>query len=164
MTGPRSLGAIVAILTLAADQASKIWLLDGFDLASRQPYRLAPGVDLVLAWNRGVSYSLLTANGDTGRYLLIAGTLGATLLLAVWLWRTTTRLTSLALGLIIGGAVGNVVDRVIYGAVVDFVYLHAGTFRWYIFNVADCAITGGVILLAIEWLAPQPAQGAAKTP
>ena len=164
MTAPRGVGAIVAVLTVAADQASKIWLLDGFDLASRQPYAIAPGVDLVLAWNRGVSYSLLTANSDAGRYVLIAGTLLATLALAVWLWRTTTRLAGVALGFIIGGAVGNVVDRVLYGAVIDFVYLHAGSFRWYIFNVADCAITVGVVLLLLEWLAPQPARNAAKTP
>ena len=164
MTGPRSLGAVAAVLTLAADQASKIWLLDGFGIANREPYALAPGVDLVLAWNRGVSYSLLTANSDAGRYLLIAGTLLATLLLVAWLWRTTTRLAGVALGLVIGGAVGNVVDRVLYGAVVDFVYLHAGSFRWYIFNVADCAITAGVVLLLVAWLAPQPAGNAAKTP
>ena len=129
MTGARGFGALVAVATVAADQASKIWLLDGFDLARRQPYQVAPGVDLVLAWNRGVSYSLLTANSDAGRYLLIAGTVLATLLLGVWLWRTTTRLTGIALGLIIGGALGNVLDRVLYGAVVDFVYLHAGSFR-----------------------------------
>ena len=165
-----ALGLAVAALALAADQASKLWLLRGFDIAGRQPYRVVPGFDLVLAWNRGVSFSFLTASGDGGRYLLIAGTLLATLLLGGWLLRSTTALTGVAVGLLIGGAVGNLADRVAYGAVVDFVSLHAGGFHWYIFNVADCAITLGVALLLAEWLAPpgrgepRPAGDAPKTP
>ncbi len=160
----RLAGLVVAILTIAIDQGSKLWLLRDFDLAARQPYTVAPGVDLVLAWNRGISYSLLTADSDTGRYLLIAATLAATLLLVVWLWRVTTLPTGVALGLLIGGAVGNVVDRFLYGAVVDFVFLHAGSFRWYVFNGADCAIVAGVVLLLGEWLWPRPTADAAKMP
>ena len=70
----------------------------------------------------------------------------------------------MALGLLIGGALGNLVDRFAYGAVVDFVFLHAGSFRWYVFNGADCAIVVGVVLLLIEWLAPRPMAGAHKLP
>ena len=153
----RLIGLAAAIVAIAIDQASKIWLLRVFDLPARAPVRLAPWLDLVLAWNRGISYSLLTANTDAGRWLLIAGTVAATALLAYWLARARTRLTGLALGLLIGGALGNVADRILYGAVVDFVFFHVGAFRWYIFNGADCAIVIGVGLLVLELIRP-PAQ------
>ena len=162
--GAVAIGAGAAVLTLVADQASKFWLLRDFDLAARSPYRVAPGVDLLLAWNRGISYSLLTADSDAGRYLLIGATLMATLLIVWWLWRSTTLMMGLALGLLIGGAVGNLIDRVLYGAVVDFVFLHSGSFRWYIFNGADCAIVVGVGLLLYEWVVPGEVQGAPKLP
>ena len=170
MRHPRLAGMVAAILVFAADQASKLWLLREFDLPARSPYSVTPGVDLVMAWNRGVSYSLLTSDGPTGRYLLIGATLIASVALAIWLWRSVTAFTCLALGLLIGGALGNLVDRVSYGAVVDFVFLHAGNFRWYVFNGADCAITVGVVFLLLEWvLGSRPAQapaevGAPKTP
>ncbi|MGI3898944.1 MAG: signal peptidase II [Janthinobacterium lividum] len=170
MRHPRLLGVVAAILVFAADQASKLWLLRDFDLPSRSPYAVAPGVDLVMAWNRGISYSLLTSDGPTGRYLLIGATLIAAMALAVWLWRSVTGPTCLALGLLIGGALGNLVDRISYGAVVDFVFLHAGSFRWYVFNGADCAITAGVVVLLLEWvLGSRSVQeaveaGAPKTP
>ncbi len=152
MRHPRLLGIVAAILVFAADQASKLWLLRDFDLPSRSPYAVAPGFDLVMAWNRGISYSLLTSDGPTGRYLLIGATLIAAIALGVWLWRSVTGPTCLALGLLIGGALGNLVDRISYGAVVDFVFLHAGSFRWYVFNGADCAITAGVVVLLLEWV------------
>ena len=166
MRHPRAVGAAVAILAFAADQASKLWLLHGFGLPARSPYEVLPGVDLVMAWNRGVSYSLLTSDTDAGRWMLIAATCAASLALAVWLWRSTTLPTSVALGLLVGGALGNLADRVSYGAVVDFVSLHAGGFHWYVFNGADCAITAGVALLLLEWVVPEtPAvAGAPKTP
>lgn len=126
--------------------------------------RIAPVLDLVMAWNRGVSYSLLWAEGETGRWLLIAGTLLATGLLAYWLMRARSALTGLALGLLIGGALGNVVDRVAYGAVADFVFFHVGGFRWYVFNGADCAIVAGVGLLLLELLKPARPVEAAKMP
>lgn len=158
------LGLLAALLVLVVDQGSKIWLLRSFDLAARQPVRLAPVLDLVLAWNRGVSYSLFTADTDAGRYLLIGVTILATLLLVAWLARTRSPLTGTALGLIIGGALGNVIDRFAYGAVVDFVFFHVGSFRWYIFNGADCAIVLGVALLLVEWIVPPTPVRAAKLP
>ena len=168
MSDPRRLGLLAAVLAFAADQASKTWLLRGFDLPGRSPFRVAPGFDLVMAWNRGVSYSLLTSDTDTGRYLLVGATLLATVALALWLRRSVTLPTCLALGLLIGGALGNLVDRIAYGAVVDFVSLHAAGYHWYVFNGADCAITAGVALLLLEWvLVPGagPAEaGAPKTP
>ena len=167
MKRPRALGATVAVLAFAADQASKLWLLRSFDLPGRSPVAVAPGVDFVMAWNRGVSYSLLTSDTDAGRWLLVAATLAASLALAVWLWRSGTAPTCAALGLLIGGALGNLVDRVSYGAVVDFVSLHAGGHRWYVFNVADCAITAGVVVLLIEWIVPDgpsPARDVSDAP
>lgn len=164
MTDPRRLGVAAALLAFAADQATKIWLLRGFDLPARSPFRVTRGFDLVMAWNRGVSYSLLTSDTATGRDLLVAATLAATIALGVWLWRSATVPTCLALGLLIGGALGNLVDRIAYGAVVDFVSLHAGGFHWYVFNGADCAITAGVVLLLAEWLLPAGAGGTGHAP
>lgn len=160
----RKLGVVAALLALALDQASKLWLLNVFGLAERQPVHLAPVLDLVLAWNRGISYSLLWAEGEGGRWLLVAVTLVATALLGLWLWRVRSRTTGLALGLLIGGALGNVVDRIAYGAVADFVFFHVGSFRWYIFNGADCAIVLGIGLLLIELIWPPGEPDAHKTP
>ena len=148
------LGIAAAVASFAVDQASKLWLLHGFDLAGRAPVRLAPVLDLVLAWNRGISYSLLTANTDVGRYALIAATLAATVLLAAWLRQTRSPRMGFALGLLIGGALGNLLDRFLYGAVMDFVWFHVGHFSWYIFNGADCAIVAGVVVLVLEWVFP----------
>ncbi len=158
------IGLIAALGALLVDQGSKLWLLRVFDLPDRQPVRLAPVLDLVMTWNRGVSYSLLWADGETGRWLLIAGTLAATGLLAYWLARARSVLTGLALGLLIGGALGNVVDRVAYGAVADFIFFHVGSFRWYIFNGADCAIVIGVGFLLLELLRPGRSDKVHKLP
>ncbi len=161
---PRKIGVLAALVAVLIDQASKLWLLRVFDLAERQPYRLGSMLDLVLVWNRGISYSLLWAEGDGARWLLVAATLVATGLLVVWLWRVRLAVTGLALGLLIGGALGNVIDRIAYGAVADFVFFHVGSFRWYIFNGADCAIVIGIALLLIEMVWPQRASHAHKTP
>jgi signal peptidase II len=161
---PRKIGILAALVAALVDQASKLWLLHVFHLAERQPFRVAPVLDLVLVWNRGISYSLLWAEGNAGRWLLVGATLLATALLGLWLWRVRSAMTGLALGLLIGGALGNVVDRVAYGAVADFVYFHVGSFRWYIFNGADCAIVIGIALLLIELIWPPAAPEAYKTP
>lgn len=161
---PRKIGVLAGLVAVLLDQASKLWLLHGFNLAERQPYRLGSMLDLVLVWNRGISYSLLWAEGDAARWLLVVATLIATALLGLWLWRVRFALTGLALGLLIGGALGNVIDRIAYGAVADFVYFHVGSFRWYIFNGADCAIVIGIALLLIEMIWPPRAPHAHKTP
>ena len=153
---PTRFGLAVATIVCVLDQALKLWLIFAFDIATRGLVRLAPGVDLVLTWNTGISYGLFPQNGAAGRWLLIAITAVALILLGVWLARTQTRLTALALGLIIGGAVGNGIDRLAYGAVADFVLLHFTTatsrFDWYVFNLADAAIVAGVIGLLYESL------------
>ncbi len=160
----RLLGLAVALAVLLVDQASKQWLLYRFDIAARQPVRLAPFLDIVLARNRGISYSLFSADSEAGRLTLLGVTLAATLALAVWLWRSRAAVTVVALGLIIGGALGNAYDRWMLGAVTDFVWFHTPAFSWYIFNGADVAITLGVAILAAESFFGSGARPAKKTP
>jgi signal peptidase II len=151
--GPLSpLGLAVAALTVLADQASKLWLLFAFDLGAKGTVTVTPFFDLVLVWNRGISYGLLTQRSDLGRFALIAFAIAASLALIMWLARVTSPLTAAAIGLIIGGAIGNAIDRIAYGAVADFFAFHAFGFEWYIFNIADVAIVAGVIGLLYDSL------------
>lgn len=148
------LGLIVAAVTAAIDQAVKLWLLFVFDLGNRGIVHLTPFLDLVLTWNTGISYGLFPQESDLGRLVLLALKTGAVVILWVWLARAESRLTAVALGLIIGGALGNGIDRVAYGAVMDFVLFHITTptvnFTWYVFNLADAAIVAGVAGLLYE--------------
>ena len=144
---PRAAGALTAGATLLLDQATKLGLLFGTDLALSQPLRLAPFAELVVVWNRGVSYGLFQQDGALGRWALVALSLAASLGLGLWMARAGSRLLAVALGLILGGALGNAVDRAAYGAVFDFVHLFAGGYSWYIFNIADAAIVAGVVAL-----------------
>jgi signal peptidase II len=153
--GPRSaLGFVLALLTCALDQASKLWLLDGFHLAERAPVHVAPFTDLVLTWNTGISYGLLAEQGPVLQGALLLFKVAAVVFLWIWLARTRSRLTAAALGLIIGGAVGNALDRLHWPGVMDFMLLHAETaaftLRWYVFNLADVAIVAGVFGLLYE--------------
>ena len=148
--GPRLLGFLTALVTLVIDQGHKLWMLFVFDIAKNQPVQLAPFLDLVMAWNPGISYSLLRADSDLGRYGLLALSLTVTAGLSIWLWRAPLKLTTVSLGLIIGGALGNAYDRFAYGAVADFFHFHVGSFSWYVFNLADVAIVAGVGLLLYE--------------
>jgi signal peptidase II len=157
-TKVRLIGGASAFLMLLVDQAHKLWMLNVYDIVSRQPVRVLSFFDLVMAWNKGVSYSLFEADSDLELYVLLAVTAAATLFLAVWLWRAQTRLSGLALGLIIGGAIGNGIDRMAYGAVADFFHFHVGTFSWYVFNLADIGIVAGVGLLLYESFTTPEAQ------
>ena len=159
------LGVVTALIACAVDQASKLYLLFGFDLARNGPVRLGPFFDLVLTRNTGISYGLFQTQGALGGGILLGTKVLAVLLLLLWLARSHSRLTALALGLIIGGAVGNAVDRLAYGWVADFVFFHVSTatwrFDWYVFNLADVAIVAGVIGLLYESLI---GEHAAKAP
>ncbi len=156
LRSPRILGAAALAAAFFLDQAHKFWMLEVFGVAGRQPIRLAPFLDVTLSWNRGISYSLLTAQGDLARYGLLALQLAIVAGLGVWLWRTPRRLTALALGLIVGGALGNALDRLRFGAVADFFFFHTslpvGPLANYVFNVADALITVGVALMLIDAL------------
>ncbi len=149
---PRALGGLVAALTLAVDQANKLWLIFTFGIAARQPVELTPFFEVVFAKNPGISYSLFSARTGVQRFALLAVTLVATACLAFWLWRAKSRLVALALGLIVGGALGNAYDRLAYEFVADFYHFHVGSFSWYIFNLADAAIVIGVGLLIVDLL------------
>ena len=150
------LGLIVAAIACALDQAVKLWLTFGFDLANKGLVHLTSFLAFVLTWNPGISYGLFPQDTDFGRYTLLALKTGAVVILWVWLARAETKLTALSLGLIIGGAFGNAIDRLAYGAVMDFVLFHITTpgfnFTWYVFNLADAAIVAGVIGLLYESL------------
>jgi signal peptidase II len=141
---PAPLGFGLALLTLILDQASKLYFLFVYDLPVREPVRLTPFLDLMVVWNRGISYGLFQQESDAGRWLLILVSVAAAIGLSVWIRRTRGRLLAASLGLIVGGAVGNVIDRLAYGAVFDFIHVHVGSFSWYVFNVADAAIVAGV--------------------
>jgi signal peptidase II len=158
-------GLAVAAVTCLIDQASKFWLISHFDLVSRRDVPLTRFVDLVLTWNTGISYGLFPQQGPIGEWALFAFKVAAVIFMWVWLTRATSRLTAAALGLIIGGAVGNALDRLHWPGVMDFVLFHIETssfeFRWYVFNLADVAIVAGVAALLYESLLRG---GAAKAP
>jgi signal peptidase II len=158
-------GLLVALMAAVIDQAVKLWLLFVVDLGGRGIVSIAPFLDLVLTWNTGISYGLFRQEGPLGQWALLALKAIAVALLWIWLSRAASRLTAFSLGLIIGGAVGNAIDRFAYGAVADFVLFHVSTanfsFKWYVFNLADVAIVAGVIGLLYETLA---GSSAAKAP
>ena len=147
-----ALGAGVALAAGLVDQLFKAWMIGVFDAAPVQKIVLAPFFDLVMAWNRGISYGLLRQESDAGRWVLVVVSLAAVVALAYWLAQLQNRLPALSLGLIIGGAAGNVIDRIRFGAVADFFSFHIGSFQWYIFNLADVAIVAGVAGLLYDSL------------
>jgi signal peptidase II len=152
----RVLGFTAAALGILIDQAHKAWMLGPFAIEARGRVRLTPFLDLVMVWNRGISYGLLTQDGDLGRWLLVVLGVGGAALFAWWLWTTRGLLAALSLGLVIGGALSNVVDRLRYGAVADFFLFHVGAFEWYVFNFADVWIVAGAIGLVLAWLTERP--------
>ena len=158
-------GLATAFIACAVDQASKLYLLKVFHLAAKGPVRLGPFFDLVLTRNTGISYGLFQTHSALGQWVLMGTKVAAVLLLLLWLARAHSRLTALSVGLIIGGAVGNAIDRLAYGWVADFVFFHVTSatwrFDWYVFNLADVAIVAGVIGLLYESLI---GERAAKAP
>jgi signal peptidase II len=151
--GPLSpLGLGIAALTVLADQAHKAWMLYVYDIGAKGAVALTPFFDLVLVWNQGISYGLLPQDSALGRFGLILFASAASLAFAIWLARLTSPLAAASVGLIIGGAIGNAIDRIAYGAVADFFSLHAFGYEWYVFNIADIAIVAGVVGLLYESL------------
>ncbi|HFC04443.1 MAG TPA: signal peptidase II, partial [Rhizobiales bacterium] len=145
MWAPRApVALLVALSVLAADQFHKWWMLNVFDIARNQPYPITSFFDLVLVWNKGISYGFLTGLGP---WPLIAGQAIITLFLWNWLVNQKSNFTAIFIAVIIGGALGNIADRLLHGAVVDIFYLHAFGYSWYVFNLADTAIVAGAVVL-----------------
>ena len=153
-------GIIVAIATLLIDQASKLWLLRVFDLGHRGRVQITSFFDLELAWNIGISFGWLQNDNQIVQFGLMAVKALAVVALAIWMARSRSLLAIIALGFIIGGAIGNAIDRLAYGAVVDFALFHVviggNPYYWYVFNLADSAIVAGVIALLYDSLLVRP--------
>ncbi|KAB2939727.1 MAG: signal peptidase II [Hyphomicrobium sp.] len=152
--GPYSrLGLAVFLATLALDQAHKWWMLAIYGIADRGRVAVTPFLDLVYVKNIGISYSLFDQDSYAGQLMLATFGVAATAALWAWLARGATgRVLAVSLGLIMGGAIGNAIDRVVLGGVADFFSLHAFGFYWYVFNIADVAIVAGVIGLLYDSL------------
>ena len=144
-------GLSIAAVTALLDQASKAWIVYGV-MSPPRVIEIAPFFNLVIVWNAGASFGLFGAAPAWGRYLLVAVATAICAGLAVWLARAGSRLLAAALGLVIGGAAGNVIDRLVHGAVADFLDFHAFGYHWPAFNAADAAISVGVATLVLDGL------------
>jgi signal peptidase II len=140
----------LAVFVIVADQLSKHWILFVYDLPARFSVPIAGPFSLTMVWNRGVSFGLFRADADLIRWLLAAFSIIVAIVLAVWVRRAERPFMAVGLGLVIGGALGNVIDRIRFGAVADFLdFQRLGFFPW-VFNVADSAITIGVVFLLLD--------------
>lgn len=143
-------GLVVALAIVALDQAVKAWVVDFFAARSTDVVHVLSVFNLVMAWNRGVSFGLFNDRGGTLPFAALAAVI--VVLLLWWLSRVRRRSLQIAIGLVIGGAVGNIIDRLARGAVVDFLDFHLGSWHWFAFNLADSAICLGVFFIAIDGL------------
>ena len=152
---PRDWGLASAAIALALDQGSKLFLLYFLHFIEMGPgdsVPVLPFFNLVMVWNPGVSYGLFPAHGPFGTALLAVFSLAAVGALTWWLWSARRKLLAVGLGLVIGGALGNLIDRLVYQKVADFFHFYVRGYDWYVFNVADCAITIGVVALLYDAL------------
>lgn len=154
----KALGWTVAVAIFVSDQISKHLILNLFQDATQRYFEITPFFNIVLAWNPGISFGMFGDVGDHGPDILIGLSLIISAALAVWLTKAETRLSALAFGLIIGGALGNVIDRFRFGAVTDFLDVHVLGYHWPAFNVADSAIVIGAALIVWESLFAKPSQ------
>ncbi len=154
------IGLAMAALLLVADQASKWWVLEVLDLPNRRHlplFQAGPlGLDLTMVWNRGVTFGLLSGDGPLNHVILAAIAAAIALFLLRWMAKAENRTVATALGAVVGGAVGNVIDRLRFGAVVDFVDAHGWGWHWYVFNIADAGIVCGVFVLLADALFRKP--------
>ncbi|MDH5489748.1 MAG: signal peptidase II [Rhodospirillaceae bacterium] len=153
----RMLGLGIALIVFILDQLSKWWMLTEV-MPVPTVMRITSFFNLVIAYNRGISFGMFGASSDMGSWVLIAIAVVIVAFLLNWLMKGESLLSVLATGLIIGGALGNVADRIRFGAVVDFLDFHIGSSHWPAFNVADTAITLGAAALILEALKPEPEQ------
>ncbi|NQU56083.1 MAG: signal peptidase II [Rhodospirillales bacterium] len=145
------LGLAIVFGVVIADQLTKWWIV--FDVMQvPKVIPVFPSFNLVMGWNRGVSFGMFDSSSPMNQWLLIGLALVVVMVLLVWLKRAETRLIACALGLIIGGALGNVIDRIHFGAVADFLDFYIGDYHWPAFNVADAGITVGAVILVLDSL------------
>ena len=152
----RILGGLLAgVVVLLADQYSKYWILNVLDLEHVRSVMVLPTLNFTMVWNRGITFGL---NDHEGASILVpvVAALAVVIGLCIWLARPGRIIVGIALGAISGGALGNVIDRLRFGAVVDFIHAHAYGWSWYVFNVADAAIVCGVAVLIVDSLKPAP--------
>ncbi|MFN3867543.1 MAG: signal peptidase II [Hyphomicrobiaceae bacterium] len=150
-----AIGLAVAVVTGVLDQAHKWWMLLGYGMREGERVYVLPFLDILYLRNKGVSYSMLEMDSQRGQYLLSGFAVLVTIFMWIWLARAGTgRLMAWSLGLVMGGAIGNAIDRVLVGGVIDYVSLHAFGFYWYIFNIADVAIVAGVVGLLYDSFVP----------
>ncbi|MGP1281856.1 MAG: signal peptidase II [Parasphingopyxis sp.] len=157
------LGYILAAAIFVVDQVSKYWIITLLQLPQRGQIELLTILNFTWVENRGVSLGMLTASSDTQRWMLVALTGAISLGVAIWIWREKRAMDVFALGLVLGGAIGNLTDRIRYGYVADFIDLHFGDFQpFLVFNVADASITIGVVILVLRAFLlrdkPEPAE------
>ena len=144
---PFQLGLLMAVTVLFLDRVSKWWIMDVLELPKIQMVQILPIFNLQWVENRGVSFGMFSADGDLGRWILVAITLLIVIGLGIWLKYVQTRLLATAIGLVIGGALGNIYDRANFGYVADFLQFYVGDWSFAVFNVADSCITIGAALL-----------------
>jgi signal peptidase II len=145
-----AVGGVIALAVIVIDQAVKAGVLAHFAGSDVGASALTPFLNLTLERNRGISFSMFARDSASGQAVLLAFTLAATALLAWWLARARSALPAVGLGMIIGGALGNAIDRIAHGAVIDYLDLHLSGWHFFVFNVADAAINVGVALLILD--------------
>jgi signal peptidase II len=149
--GPVSMvGIALAVLSYVLDQLHKWYMLGPYGITEKQPVSVAPGFDLVMVWNYGISYGWFASHSQFVRWTLIILSLVVSVVLVLWLATQVRPLLAAAIGMVLGGALANATDRLVHGAVADFFHLYAGSFSWYVFNIADVAIVAGVAVLMYD--------------
>ncbi|GBR57438.1 signal peptidase II [Gluconobacter thailandicus] len=146
------LGLALLVLVLVLDQASKDWILYGYDLPQKGSVQILPFLNFTMVWNHAVTFGMFGGLGSKGPLVFCTVSLLAVGFLIWTMTKTRRTLVAGACGAIAGGAIGNVIDRLRYGAVVDFLHAHAFGWSWYVFNVADAGIVCGVAVWLIESL------------
>ncbi len=144
-------GLLIAAGIFAADRVTKWLAVDLWDFAN-DPVVAGPFLNFILVWNPGVSFGMFQTSAEFVQWLLAAFAVAVSIALAVWLSRTGSGLLAVALGLVIGGALGNAPDRILWGAVADFIDFHIGDWHWFVFNIADAAVVVGFGLILLDGL------------
>ena len=143
---------VLSLIAFVIDRVSKNEILSIFEENNLEKIFVNPFLDLFLVFNTGISYGLLGGESSFQKWLLIIISVSIVAFLLLWMKDSTSRLVNISISFITGGALGNILDRILYGGVVDFISLHAYGYYWYIFNIADVFIVFGVILFLIKIL------------